>query len=146
MPPPIKPTDLYVTNGWYMELPGLISPHFETLEGVGRNSSTVSLVDAGTNKRYKFGTQIIDCGDMTLTRTLQGTPDDYVMDATVFAMINQGLKVNSVAIKLHHLVEVFRLIFEGFRIVSEGFPNFDVNGEDKFTMTYSATCDGVTKI
>jgi len=146
MPPPIRPTDLYVTNGWYLELPGIVSPHFETLEGVSQNSNTVAIVDSGTNRRYKFGTQIIDYGDMTLTRTLQGTPDDVVLDATVVAMIQLGLKVNAVAIKLHHLVEAFRLIFEGFRVVSVAYPSFDVNGEEKFLMQYSCTCDGFVKI
>jgi len=146
MPPPVRPTDLYVTNGWYLELPGVVSPHFETLEGVSKNSNTVAIVDSGTNRRYKFGTQIIDYGDMILTRTLQGTPDDVTLDATTEAMIQLGLKVNAVAIKLHHLTEVFRLVFEGFRIVSVSYPSFDVNGEEKFLMQYACTCDGFVKL
>lgn len=146
MPPPVRPTDLYVTNGWYLELPGLVSPHFETLEGVQQTANSVEIVDAGSNRKYKFGTQIIDHGEMTLTRTLQGTPDDVVLDATVAAMIQLGLKVNVVAIKLHHLVEAFRLIFEGFRITGVTYPSFDVNGEEKFMMSYACTCDGFVKL
>ena len=142
MPLPTKPTDLYVTNGWYLDgLPGLINPHFEQLDNVQKSSNSVAIVDAGSNRRYKFGTQIIDFGDMPLTRTLQGTSDDLVLQALAEAMIQQGVKVNCFAVKLHHLQEVFRVAFEGFRIFALTFPNFDVNGEDKFTVTYQCTCD-----
>lgn len=147
MPIPNRPTDLYVTNGWYFEgIPGLVSPHFETLEGVQKMSNSVEIVDAGSNRKYKFPTQILDFGDMTLTRTLQGTPDDAILEATAEAMIQQGVKINCYAVKLHHLVEVFRIAFEGFRIVSMNYPNFDVNGEEKFLVSFACTCDNWVKI
>ncbi|MCE7766847.1 hypothetical protein GQL56_29930, partial [Pseudomonas putida] len=72
MPKPQRPNDLYVNNGWYLEIPGLVSPHFETLEGVQKAANKVSIVDAGSNKKYQFGTQIIDFGEMSLSRTYQG--------------------------------------------------------------------------
>lgn len=146
MPLPNKPTDLFVTNGWYLELPGLVSPHFETLEGVQKTSQSVEIVDAGTNNKYRFPGQIMDYGEMTLTRTAQGTPDDLTLDAMVDAMIRQGIKVNAVAVKLHHGVEVFRILFEGFRIAGVTYPSFDVNAEEKFTLNYTATCDSWTKL
>ena len=147
MPIPQRPTDLFVTNGWYLEgFPGLISPHFETLEGVQKTSNSVELVDAGSNRKYKFPTQIIDFGEMTLTRTLQGNTDDTILELGAEAMIQQGVKINCFAVKLHHLAEVFRIAFEGFRIVSMTYPSFDVNGEEKFLVSYACTCDGWTKI
>jgi hypothetical protein len=109
MPKPTPPKDLFVQNGWYLELPGLNAPHFETLEGVQENSNTVEIVDAGTNKKHKFGTQIIDYGEMTLTRTRQGTPEDALLSAMVKECIERGLKVPCVAVKLHKQQEVFRI-------------------------------------
>lgn len=146
MPYPIKPQDLYVTNGWYMELPGLVSPHFETLEGVQKVSQSVELVDAGTNRKYKFPGQILDFGEMTLTRTRQGTADDQTLFALVEAMIQQGVKLNAIAVKLHHQVEVFRILFEGFRITGRTLPSFDVNAEEKFLESYTCTCDNWTEL
>lgn len=147
MPIPTKPLDLFVTNGWYLEgVPGLISPHFETLDGVQKSSNSVDIVDAGSNRKYKFGTQIIDFGDMTLTRTLQGNATDTALELLAEAMIQQGIKINCFAVKLHHLTEVFRIAFEGFRIVSMNYPNFDLGGEEKFLVTFACTCDNWVKI
>lgn len=146
MAAPTKPTDLYVVNGWYIELPGLISPHFETLGGLGKNSETVSIVDAGSNKRYKFGGQIVDFGDLSLSRTLQGTPDDIALDALFDQMVYNGLKVNAVVVKKHKGQIVFNMLLEGFRFVSRGEPTQDVNSSEKYIQSFSATCDDVTKI
>lgn len=137
---PVRPTDLYVTNGWYLEMPGLISPHFETLEGVAKTSNSVDLVDGGTNKRHKFSSQILDFGEMNLTRTYQGTIDDRTLYAIVEDMILRGLRLDVMAVKLHHQQEVFRILFEDFRITSSNFPTFDVNAEEKFLVSYAATC------
>lgn len=146
MPKPIKPTDQYVVNGWYLELPGLVSPHFETLEGVEKSTGSVDIVDAGTNKRLKFSGQIVDFGEMTLTRTKQGTTDDAVLAALVQSMQSQGVKVNCVAVKMHHGREAFRILFEGFRFAKRSLPGFDVNSESKFVETYTATCDDWTEL
>lgn len=141
MPRPTRPQDLFVTNGWYLELAGLISPHFETLEGIQRHSNKVSIVDAGSNKKYQFGTQIMDFGEMTLTRTYQGTVDDITLEVLVHQMITEGVKFFCNAIKMHNKREVFRIQFEGFNIHSSTYPTFDVNAEDKFLVSYIATCD-----
>lgn len=141
MPRPQRPKDLFVTNGWYFEIPGLISPHFETLEGVQKTANKVEIVDAGTNKKYKFGTQIIDFGDLSITRTYQGTVDDIALEKLVDLMIGEGLKLPVTAVKLHNRQEVFRVQMDGFNIHSKQMPTFDVNAEEKFTVTYQATCD-----
>lgn len=137
---PTKPRDLYVQNGWYLQFPGLGNPHFETLEGLGRTSNTVDIVDGGTNKKHRFSSQIIDFSDMTLTRTFQGTAEDKILYAIADDMILRGLRLPVVAVKLHHQREVFRILFEGFKFNSQTMANFDVNSEDKFTCSYAASC------
>jgi hypothetical protein len=138
---PRKPTDLYVVNGWYLDLPGLDSPHFETLQGLQQAAGNVTIVDGGTNKKLSFSDQLQDFGTITLTRTLQGTPDDIAVEDMAKKMISQGMKVNGTMVKLHHGDEVFSVLLEGFKINSRSFPNFDVNSGEKCTMTYQATCD-----
>lgn len=140
MAKPTRPKDLYVQNGWYLEFPGLISPHFETLEGLGRTSNTVQIVDGGTNKIHKFGTQIIDFTDMTLTRSFQGTPEDKLLYGIADDMILRGLRLPVMAVKLHHQQEVFRILFQDFKFNAQNFPNFDVNSEEKFSVSYAASC------
>lgn len=140
MAKPNKPKDLMVQNGWYLDFPGLLSPHFETLEGVSRKANSVSIVDGGTNKMHKFSSQIIDFGDMTLTRTMQNNTDDKVLSTIADDMILRGLRLPVMAVKLHHQKEVFRILFQDFRFNEHNLPNFDVNSEDKFTASFSATC------
>lgn len=125
-------------------MPGLVSPHFETLEGVQKTGGSVEIVDAGTNRKYKFASQITDYGEMTITRTYQGTLDDRTIEALAAECIERGLKIPVVAVKTHNQREVFRIIFEGFRITAVQMPTFDVNSEEKFTVSYTATCDGWT--
>lgn len=140
MPRPLRPTDLYVANGWYMELPGLVSPHFETLEGLQKTQNSVELVDAGTNRKHKFSTQIQDFGEMTLTRTFQGTADDKILYEMIMAMMSRGLTVPARAVKMHNGKEVFSVIFEDFRFTGINMPTFDVNSEEKFTASMPAAC------
>lgn len=141
MPYPKKPQDLYVNNGWYVELPGLVSPHFETLSGLQKITNNVDIVDAGTNNKFRFTGQIVDYGELTLTRTMQGSSDDLALRALADLCIETGLKVSGRLIKLHHKQEVFRLAFEGWRFSGYTFPDFDVNAEDKFLMTFNVTVD-----
>ena len=60
-----KPTTVMMANGWYFDLPGLISPHFQTLEGINRKTGTTEIVDGGTNIKYQFSDQIIEFGQIT---------------------------------------------------------------------------------
>lgn len=137
---PTKIKDLMVQNGWYLEFPGLLNPHFETLEGLGRSSNTVAIVDGGSNKRQKFSSQIVDFSEMTLTRTFQTSVDDKTLLAIADDMIFRGLRLPVVAVKLHNQEEVFRVLFEEFKINKVNMPNFDVNSEDKFTASFEASC------
>lgn len=145
MPVPKKPNDLYVVNGWYLEIPGVDSPHFETLEGMAKNSNSVAIVDGGANVEYTFASQIVRNGLLTLTRTYQGTPEDTILEVMAEAMMH-GALINCVAVKRHHNQEVFRLLLEGFRFVSYSLPTWDVNGEDKYTVTFTATVHKWTKL
>lgn len=147
MAKPQKPQDVYVTNGWYLDIPipGINTDGlFETLEGMAQSSGVVEVVDAGTNHKYKFTNQLVDYSDMTLTRPYNGSSADRAMEALVTTMIETGVKVPVTAVKLHHGVEVFSVLFEGFSFNAANYPSFDVAGTDKFTVSYSAHCDGWT--
>lgn len=142
---PQKPQDVYVANGWYLNIPvpGIMSDAiFETLEGMQKQSGTVETVDAGTNRKYKFSTQLTDYGEMTLTRSYQGNVTDRALEILVNQMIENGLKLPVQAVKMHNGKEVFTIVFEGFRFLSANYPTFDISSEEKFTVSYRATCDG----
>lgn len=140
-----KPQDAYVVNGWYLNLPvpGILSEGlFETLEGMGKSSGNVEMVDAGSNHVYNFTDQLTRYNEMTLTRTYQGNATDRAMEALVSTMIETGLKLPATAVKMHHGNEVFTIVFEGFRFTAVKMPTLDVAGSDKFTVSYTAMCDG----
>lgn len=142
---PQKPQDIYVANGWYLNIPvpGIMSDAiFETLEGMQKQSGTVETVDAGTNRKYKFSTQLTDYGEMTLTRSYQGNATDRALEVLVNQMIENGLKLPVQAVKMHNGKEVFTIVFEGFRFLSANYPTLDIASEEKFTVSYGATCDG----
>ena len=142
---PQKPQDVYVANGWYLNIPvpGIMSDAiFETLEGMQKQSGTVETVDAGTNRKYKFSTQLTDYGEMTLTRSYQGNATDRALEIVVNQRIDNGLNLPVQAVKMHNGKEVFTIVFEGFRFLSANYPTFDISSEEKFTVSYGATCDG----
>ena len=142
---PQKPQDVYVANGWYLNIPvpGIMSDAiFETLEGMQKQSGTVETVDAGTNRKYKFSTQLTDYGEMTLTRSYQGNVTDRALEILVNQMIENGLKLPVQAVKMHNGKEVFTIVFEGFRFLSANYPTFDISSEEQFKVSYGATCDG----
>jgi len=139
---PNKPLDQVVVNGWYLELPGLPdSMHFETLSGLQVSGNDVELVDAGTNLKHKFPSQILDFGELSLSRTYDASDRDKAIEALVDECLTTGLTVNAIAVKLHWREELFRIVLEGFRFKGKSLPNFEVGGEGKFTVTYSAVIE-----
>lgn len=137
-----RPIDLFVVNGWYLQgLPGLVEPHFETLESVAKGNGDVTIVDAGTNKTTTFSDQIITFDEFSLTRTHQGTADDQALDLLVESCIQFSTIYPLVrAIKKHKLKNVLEIAFINFRFKKKSEPNWDVNGTDKFTKTFACTC------
>ena len=149
MAKPQKPQDVYVTNGWYLNIPvtGIQTDGlFETLEGMGKSSGVVEVVDAGTNRKYKFTDQLTDYGEMTLTRPYNGSTADRAMETLVTTMIENGIKCAVSAVKMHQGKEVFTVLFEGFSFSAANYPTFDVAGSEKFIVSYTAHCDGWTII
>ena len=147
MAKPQKPQDVYVTNGWYLNIPvpGIMSDGlFETLEGLSKSSGVVEVVDAGTNRKFKFTNQLTDYGEMTLTRPYNGSTADRAMEVLVNTMIENGIKLPVSAVKLHQGKEVMTILFEGFSFSAASYPTFDVAGEEKFIVSYTAHCDGWT--
>lgn len=146
---PQRPKDVYVNNGWYLDLPvdGIHTDgFFETLEGVGVSSGVVEVVDAGTNTKLKFTDQLMDYSEMTLTRSYDGSAADRALEVLVKTMIKTGLKLPVRAVKMHHGEEVLNFLFEGFSFSAATYPTFDVAGGEKFTVSYTAHCDGWTPV
>lgn len=141
MPRPRTVNDLYVVNGWWLEIAGLQAPHFMTVEGVGIDSGTVSTVDGGDNTEYKFSDQLYKFGELTLTRAKDGSVDDALLETLHLRCIREGFKFPCELVKTHNGVEVFRIVFEGFRLVTNKSNPFDVSGSDKLTTTFTATAD-----
>ena len=109
---------------------------------MGKSSGNVEMVDAGSNHVYNFTDQLTRYDEMTLTRTYQGNATDRAMEALVSTMIETGLKLPATAVKMHHGQEVFTIVFEGLRFTAVKMPTLDVAGSDKFTVSYTAMCDG----
>lgn len=145
MAKPQKPQDVYVVNGWYLDIPveGINTDGlFETLEGMGKSTGVVEVVDAGTNRKYKFTDQLTDYSEMTLTRAYNGSTADRAMETLVNTMIENGLKLPVKAVKMHQGKEVLTIVFEGFAFSAASYPTFDIGGSDKFMVSYTAHCDG----
>ena len=141
---PTKPRDLYVVNGWYLNIPiaGIMSKGlFESINGIGKQTGTVDIVDAGSNRKFKFGDQIVDFTEMTLTRTYDGSTADRALEVLVNTCMEAGVKLPVTAIKMHWGKEVFTIAFEGFRFTSSTLPEMNIGGTEKFTVSYGATCD-----
>lgn len=146
MPRPRTPQDLMVANGWWMEMPNLVSPHFETFSGLGLTTEDVSIVDGGSNLTYKFSNQLKNVPEVTLTRTMDNSSDDLALEALVNACMNEGFKFPATLVKTHNGREVFRLAFVGFKFTTYNFPDFDVNSGEKFTQNFTASIDSWFKI
>lgn len=146
MPVPQRPTALFVVNGWYLELPGLVSPHFQTLSGLSKKTGRTEIVDAGTNIKFKFNDQIIDFGEITLARTMDGSSDDPVFRALVDASIHFGIKHAGVLIKRHHGVPVFSIAFDGLKFETYEHPEYDVNSGNQLSIRTLASVDIWTPI
>lgn len=125
-----KPIALYTVNGWTLELPGLVSPHFETLSGLSKKTGTMTIVDGGTNVKFKFSDQIKDFGQITLGRTDDGSIDDLTIRSLIEESIENGTKYTGALVKRHYGVEVFRIAFEGLGFVEQNWPDLDVNATE----------------
>jgi hypothetical protein len=134
---PVKPFNVYTNNNWYFEIPGLVSPQFHTLEGIGVESSEVFVVDAVTNIKHKFSSFIKDYSDISLTRALDGSIDDANMRQLQSFGLDNGIRVDGNLVKMHAGVEVFRIMFFGMRLKGIGHPTLDTNGADRYDIKYT---------
>ena len=136
---PLRPTDLYTNNHWHFEVPGLISPHFHTLEGIEQKSGEVSIVDGSTNIKHKFSSQLKEYNDITLTRAMDGTVDDQTMRALSQQCMNEGFRFDGSLVKMHNGQEVFRILFLGLRIKNIAHPSLKTDGEERYDIKYTVS-------
>ena len=134
---PLRPTDLYTNNHWYFEIPGLISPHFHTLEGIEQKSGEVFIVDGSTNIKHKFSSQLKEYNDIVLTRSMDGSVDDATMRVLVQKCMNEGFRFDGNLVKMHNGQEVFRILFLGCRIKNYAHPSLKTDGEEKYDNKYT---------
>lgn len=134
---PLRPTDLYTNNHWYFEIPGLISPHFHSLEGIEQKSGEVSIVDGSTNIKHKFSSQLKEYNDIILTRGMDGSVDDQTMRVLSQNCMNNGFRFDGNLVKLHNDKEVFRVLFLGCRIKNIGHPSLKTDAEERYDIKYT---------
>lgn len=136
---PNAPTNLFTANNWYFELQGLVSPHFQTLEGISLTSGEISVVDGATNIRHKFSNQLKDFGDIILTRGYDGSVDDDFMRALQAVSMNSCQRFDGNLVKLHCGKEVFRILFLGMRIKSVEHPSLGTSSEEAYNVKYTCS-------
>ena len=134
---PLRPTDLYTNNHWYFEIPGLISPHFHTLEGIEQKSGEVFIVDGSTNIKHRFSSQLKEYNDIVLTRGMDGSVDDATMRVLVQKCMNEGFRFDGNLVKMHNGQEVFRILFLGCRIKNYAHPSLKTDGEERYDNKYT---------
>ena len=134
---PLRPTDLYTNNHWYFEIPGLISPHFHTLEGIEQKSGEVFIVDGSTNIKHKFSSQLKEYNDIVLTRGMDGSVDDETMRVLTQKCMNEGFRFDGNLVKMHNGQEVFRILFLGCRIKNYAHPSLKTDGEERYDNKYT---------
>lgn len=136
---PIRPSDLYTNNHWYFEIPGLVSPHFHTLEGIEQKSGEVFIVDGSTNIKHKFSSQLKEYSDINLTRAMDGSVDDLTMKALVQQCMNSGFRFDGSLVKMHSGQEVFRILFLGLRIKNVAHPSLKTDAEERYDIKYTCS-------
>jgi hypothetical protein len=134
-----RPTDLYVNNHWYIELPGLVSPKFHQVSGIEESSGEVSIVDGYRNVEHKFSSQLKKYNDIVLHRAKDGSVDDISMRELVRACMNNGLRFDANLVKLHNGIEVFRILMLGVRVKNNAHPDLNTAGEDRYDMKYTCS-------
>jgi hypothetical protein len=130
-----------MANGWYFELPGLKSPHFQTISGISKETGVTQIVDAGTGVMYNFTDQLIQYGELELARAYDNSSDDLTMDVLVEASINLGVKHAGNLVKLHYGQEIFRIAFEGLLFINHAHPDMGINSTEQYMKSYRARVD-----
>ena len=141
-----KPTAAMVANHFVFEVPGLISPHFHKCEGINRKTGEVFIVDGFTNIKHKFSSGLKEFGDITLTRTPDGSVDDVTMSALVDQCMNEGFRFDGHLIKYHNGQEAFRIVFLGMLVKEEQEPSLDTSSEERYDQKYICSVSEWVKI
>jgi hypothetical protein len=136
MPAPLTPTNVFSANGWYFEIQGLVSPHFNRLSGIKKSTGEVSIVDGSTGIRHKFANQIKEFGDITLVRAYDGSVDDNYMRQLTKLSLDGCTKFDGNLVKLQCGKEVFRIIFLGMKMKDTEHPELRTDSEERYDVQY----------
>lgn len=143
---PTRPGDLYTNNHFYLEIPGLISPQFHTVEGIGIESGEVSIVDGYTNILHKFSSQLKKAKDVTLTRSKDGSADDAALKVLSKKCLDEGFRFDAQLVKRHNGNEVFRIILLGCRIKMVDYPTHQTDAEERYDMKFVLSVTEVVEL
>lgn len=143
---PTRPNDLFTSNHFYLEIPGLVSPQFHTVEGIGVESGEVTLVDGYTNIQHKFSSQLKKAKDVTLTRSKDGSVDDLALKALTKKCLDEGFRFDCHLVKRHNGNEVFRILLLGCRIKTVDYPTHQTDAEERYDMKYMLSVTEVVEL
>jgi hypothetical protein len=133
-----RPTTVFMANGWYFDMPGLVTPRFQTLEGINRKTGTTDIVDGGDNIKYQFSDQIQEFGQITLARTRDGSVDDYTMDLLVTASLREGATYSGTLYKLNWRKRVFSIGFVGLMFIEDAHPTLETGSSEQYSQRFTA--------
>ncbi|HAA56814.1 MAG TPA: hypothetical protein DCE42_18755 [Myxococcales bacterium] len=139
------PQDAIPNNGWVMELPGLTSPHIEKVSGISKETGELEMVDGGTNRTFYFSDGVLKHGDLTISRTRDGSNDDQVFGDFFEKMVGTGKKYNGTLIQYRFGQVVTKIKFQGLLMRKFSLSDMNINESNKSEQTYECKVD-FTKI
>lgn len=136
-------SDLLTANQWTFEIPGsdLEAPNFNRVEGIGRETDTVTAVDGGTGLEKTFSGGVTRYSDLTIVRKRDGTQNDKVLSRFVDAFQETGEKVNGSLVKRHKGEVVQKINFVGLSFKGETYPSMDTESANPMEISYPCPVD-----
>lgn len=136
-------SDLMTANQWTFEIPGsdLQAPNFNRVDGISRETDTITKTDGGTGLELTFHGGITRYSDLTIVRKRDNTENDDVMSRFVDAFQENGEKVNGSLVKYHNGEIVRKINFVGLSFKGEQFPGMDTESANAMEMTYPCPVD-----
>lgn len=142
--------DVIPVNGWLMSLDpinvksgmiSLISPHFHKVSGLSKKTGSMEVVDGGTNAKIHFSDGIREHGDVTISRSRDGTVDDQAFSRFIDTCFESGGKVSGTMTQYRYGRQVMEIRFTGLLFNEYNLADFDTQGSDKSDQSYTAKCD-----
>lgn len=141
------PTDLLTTNQWTLDidiLPGekkMVSPQFDSLDGIGVAVGTIEKAEGGSGLVYKFSNHAINHKPITISRKRDGTAQDAYLQQYVDTYIRSGAKRNGTMYKYHNGKLIRKIIFVGLGLFDSQHPSYNSTTSDAEEIRIQCTVD-----